>query len=110
MSKARALKVALAVVALPLLSACAAPLSVTVLSFAAGGLSYATTGKSMTDNYLSHFAKADCAMHRIMVKNTPICIIQPETALAEASADPALAAPIYLAGGADDSVIFSDEQ
>ena len=102
MSKAKAFRVILAVLSLPLLSACAVPLSVTVLSFAAGGLSYATTGKSMTDNYLSHFVKADCAMHRILVENTPICIIQPETAIAEANADPGMA--IYPAGGIDDSL------
>ncbi len=110
MSRARAYRIVLTAGSLLLLSACAVPLSVTALSLAAGGLSYATTGKSMTDNYLSYFTNADCAMHRIVIDNTPICIIQPETAVAEADPDPALDTPIFLAGGADDSVIFAEGQ
>ncbi len=104
--KPQALRVILSIVALPLLSACALPVAATAISVGFGGLSYATTGKSMTDNYLSHFTKADCAMHRIAVEGTPICIIQPDTAIAEANTDLA-AERVYLAGGADDEVIFS---
>ena len=105
-ARSRGLRVTLSISALLLLSACAVPISATIISLAAGGLSYATTGKSLTDNYLSYFTDADCAVHRIMVDNTPICIIQPEATLAEATD---LGQPIYLAGGADDTVIFSDQ-
>lgn len=104
-ARSRGLKIILGIAALPLLSACAVPISASIISLAAGGLSYATTGKSMTDNYLSHFTKADCAMHRVVVDNTPICIIQPDAALASATG---LDQSIYLAGGADDEVIFSE--
>ncbi len=67
---------------LPLaLSACA-PTAVTLFSLTAGGVSYATTGKGITDHALSEVTQADCAMHRAL-RDQPVCTALPVETLAE---------------------------
>ena len=56
------------------LSGCLAlPPAIQVASLAMDGLSYATTGKSVTDHALSAFAARDCAMLRAL-QGSEICI------------------------------------
>lgn len=53
-------------VALPLLcSGCAVPLQWTILSTAADGASYASTGKTTSDHALSAATERDCSLMRI---------------------------------------------
>lgn len=46
------------------LAGCALPLPFQIASWAVSGISYATTGKSMSDHALSAVASRDCALHR----------------------------------------------
>ena len=63
----------LAVLALPiLLGACALPASFTIATLAIDGISYATSGKSVSDHALSAVANEDCAMWRVL-QARPIC-------------------------------------
>lgn len=72
------------------LSGCLAlPPAIQVASLAMDGLSYATTGKSVTDHALSAFAARDCAMLRAL-QGSDICV--DETYL-----------DIQVASGPDDS-------
>ncbi|NKB47890.1 MAG: hypothetical protein GKS02_00850 [Alphaproteobacteria bacterium] len=48
----------------PLLTGCAVPPAVTVVSLVADGVSYAATGKSTTDHAISAVAGQDCALLR----------------------------------------------
>ncbi len=64
------LKVALLL--LPFAVSACAPTAITVISLAAGGFSYAATGKSVSDHALSSATQSDCAVHRVLVGN-PIC-------------------------------------
>lgn len=48
-----------------LTSGCALPVPFQIASWAASGLSYATTGKSISDHAVSAVTERDCAMHRI---------------------------------------------
>lgn len=48
-----------------LASGCALPVPLQVASWAASGLSYATTGKGISDHAVSAVTEQDCAMHRI---------------------------------------------
>lgn len=58
----------LLVLVLPLfLSGCFMPVWFTYASFALDGVSYATTGKSVSDHALSIVADEDCAAHRLVV-------------------------------------------
>ena len=59
---------------LPLPAAgCILPPAVTVASLAADGVSYATTGKSVTDHGLSAATGEDCALLRPVLHDKPIC-------------------------------------
>ncbi len=49
------------------LSGCAIPIPLQIASWAASGLSYVTTGKSMSDHAVSAVASQDCAVHRIVL-------------------------------------------
>ena len=55
-----------------LLSGCALPPAVTVVSFAADIVSLGETGKTITDHGISLMAQKDCVMMRVFSK-TPIC-------------------------------------
>ncbi|MCZ6744600.1 MAG: hypothetical protein O7D31_07990 [Alphaproteobacteria bacterium] len=55
-----------------LLNACALPAAFTIASLAADGISYVTSGKSVTDHALSVVANEDCAMWRAL-QARPIC-------------------------------------
>lgn len=57
----------------PLAAGCAIPPAVTVASFAADGVSYATTGKSVTDHGLSAATGHDCALLRPVLDDKPVC-------------------------------------
>src|SRR5713226_5046571 len=64
-------------VAIPaLLSGCGLPPAVMIASYAADGVSYVATGKSVTDHGISAATGRDCALWRI-VKSKPICTDQP---------------------------------
>ena len=63
---------ALLFAALVLLSACA-PTAVTLAALAVTGMSYATTGKSVTDHALTVVAQRDCALHRMVTRNQAPC-------------------------------------
>ncbi len=94
----------LAVLALPiLLNACALPASFSIASVAIDGISYATSGKSVSDHALSAVANEDCAMWRAL-KARPICRDQdvPETMVAaapESEVPAAVLAAAPAAGG-----------
>ena len=79
------------------LSACAPPV-VTLVSLTAGGLSYATTGKGLTDHALSEATQADCAMHRIL-HDQPVCSELPIETLAESGTEPPAQAKVFTAAG-----------
>ena len=55
-----------------LLNACALPAGFTIASLAIDGISYATSGKSVSDHALSAVANEDCAMWRAL-QARPIC-------------------------------------
>ncbi|MGO8914705.1 MAG: SPOR domain-containing protein [Stellaceae bacterium] len=58
----------------PLLAAgCAVPPAVTIASFAADGVSYLTTGKSVTDHGISIATGHDCALLRPVFADKPVC-------------------------------------
>jgi len=52
---------------------CVVPPAVTVGSFAADGVSYVTTGKSVTDHGLSAATGHDCALLRPVLDDKPVC-------------------------------------
>ncbi|MBT5570713.1 MAG: hypothetical protein HOJ90_05785 [Alphaproteobacteria bacterium] len=63
----------LAMIGLPiLLGGCGLPPAVTVASWAADGLSYIVSGKSVTDHAISEVAEQDCALFRI-VQGREVC-------------------------------------
>lgn len=62
----------LALLLLPFAVSACAPTAITVISLAAGGFSYAATGKSVSDHALSSATQSDCAVHRVFVGD-PIC-------------------------------------
>lgn len=78
---------ALSVTVLLLLSACAVPTPFTVFSFAADGISYVATGKSVGDHALSAALGQDCALMRIIRGDAP-CI----------ATVPAVASPVIYPG------------
>ena len=49
------------------LSGCAIPIPLQIASWAASGISYITTGKSMSDHAVSAVASQDCAVHRLVL-------------------------------------------
>lgn len=59
---------------LPLLAVgCAVPPAVTIASLAADGVSYVTTGKSVTDHGISVATGHDCALLRPVLRDKPVC-------------------------------------
>src|SRR5579863_4868847 len=59
--------------ALPILvSGCALPPAVVIASYAADGVSYISSGKSLEDHGLSAVMDQDCALHRVLMEK-PIC-------------------------------------
>ncbi len=85
------------------LAGCGVPLVITAGSLAGDGISYAASGKSLTDHYISHAMEEDCALHRVFDAEREICI-EPAAVVApedgEAAADAAAAAdPADAAGG-----------
>ncbi len=94
----------IAVLALPiLLNACALPAAFSIASLAVDGISYATSGKSVSDHALSAVANEDCAMWRAL-KARPICRDRdvPETMVAaapESEVPAAVLAAAPAAGG-----------
>src|SRR5262249_18559296 len=59
-----------------LLSGCGLPPAVMIASYAADGVSYVATGKSVTDHGISEVTGRDCALLRI-IRGRPICADQP---------------------------------
>ncbi|MEE9140970.1 MAG: hypothetical protein V3U18_09400 [Alphaproteobacteria bacterium] len=92
----------LSILVLPVLLAACDP--ITIASLAASGLSYAFTGKSVSDHTVSAMAGRDCAMLRI-IEGAPVCRV-PETpggtpapvAVAAAELDAAAARPMAAHG------------
>jgi len=68
-----------------LLSACAVPAGLQVASWAIGGISYATTQKSLTDHGISMVVGRDCAMTKVLTDGT-LCAdeITPDMQVAQA--------------------------
>ncbi len=66
------MRFAVALSALFICSACAAPIGVTVVALMADGVSYAATEKSISDHGLSAITEQDCAMHRVFTDG-PVC-------------------------------------
>lgn len=56
-----------------LLAGCGLPPAVVIASYAIDGVSYVTTGKSMTDHALSAATRQDCAMHRLITDSGNVC-------------------------------------
>lgn len=56
-----------------LAAGCAVPPAVTIASFAADGVSYVATGKSVTDHGLSAATAEDCALLRPVLDDKPVC-------------------------------------
>jgi hypothetical protein len=54
-----------------LLSACAMPLGLRIVTLMADGASVVSTKKTVSDHVLSSIAKRDCAMWRVMKKRKP---------------------------------------
>ncbi|HTZ77440.1 MAG TPA: SPOR domain-containing protein [Stellaceae bacterium] len=60
-----------------LLGGCGVPIAVTIGSYAADGVSYVATGKSVTDHGLTAFTGRDCALLRPLLKREAICHDEP---------------------------------
>lgn len=56
-----------------LAAGCALPPAVTIASFAADGVSYVATGKSVTDHGISAATGHDCALLRPVLNDKPVC-------------------------------------
>ena len=65
-------RLALLVLGLPLLTGGCAVTAVTAASYGADGASYADSGKSTTDHFISMVSKKDCAMFRAL-RNENVC-------------------------------------
>ncbi len=63
----------LAPLLLLLAGGCAVPPAVSVASLAADGVSYVTTGKSVTDHGISAATGHDCALLRPVLADKPVC-------------------------------------
>lgn len=56
-----------------MLAGCGLPPAVVIASYAIDGVSYVTTGKSVTDHALSAVTQQDCALHRIITDSGNLC-------------------------------------
>lgn len=63
-----------------LLGGCALPPAIMVASYSADIVSYAATGKTVTDHAYSAVARSDCSFVRIL-HDKPICVDEPSAAL-----------------------------
>ncbi len=63
-------------VAIPVLGGCAMPPVLVVASYSADVVSYAATGKTVTDHAYSAIARSDCSFIRIL-QEKPICVDTP---------------------------------
>jgi len=61
-----------------LLGGCALPAAVVVASYSADVVSYAATGKTVTDHAYSAVARSDCSFIRVL-RARPICVDEPDT-------------------------------
>ena len=61
------------------LGSCALPPAVVVASYSADIVSYAATGKTVTDHAYSYVARSDCSFIRVL-KGKPICVDAPGNA------------------------------
>ncbi|HLJ20131.1 MAG TPA: SPOR domain-containing protein [Stellaceae bacterium] len=59
-----------------LLSGCGLPPAVMIASYAADGVSYVATGKSVSDHGISKVTGRDCALWRV-IKGEPVCKDEP---------------------------------
>jgi hypothetical protein len=64
------------VIAALALGSCALPPAVVVASYSADIVSYAATGKTVTDHAYSYVARSDCSFIRVL-KLKPICVDEP---------------------------------
>jgi cell division septation protein DedD len=64
-------------VAIPALGGCALPPAMVVASYSADVVSYAATGKTVTDHAYSAIARSDCSFIRIL-RDKPICVDTPD--------------------------------
>lgn len=78
----------LLVIAALLLQGCAVPPIVAIASYSADIVSYAATGKTVTDHAYSAVARSDCSFIRIL-KDKPICIDNANRPVETAAASPA---------------------
>jgi len=62
------------------LGSCALPPAVVIASYSADAVSYAATGKTVTDHAYSYVARSDCSFIRVL-KLKPICVDEPGNAL-----------------------------
>ena len=93
-----------------LLSGCGLPPAVVIASYAADGVSYVATGKSVTDHGLSYATGHDCAMLRV-VSGDPICLPEgePGPQVARAAAEHPAPAHRYLVLGSFSSRANADQ-
>jgi hypothetical protein len=75
----RAWSVVAVVVPALALGGCALPAAVVVASYSADIVSYAATGKTVTDHAYSAVARSDCSFIRIL-RDKPICVDEPGNA------------------------------
>ncbi len=72
-------------------SGCAAPIGLQIASWAMSGVSYATTGKSLSDHAISAVFESDCALHRVLIEGN-LCVsseaVAVDTVLAQAEISP----------------------
>jgi sporulation related protein len=61
------------------LGSCALPPALVVASYSADIVSYAATGKTVTDHAYSYVARSDCSFIRVL-KRKPICVDEPGNA------------------------------
>jgi len=89
----KALGVAVSAAALLALGGCAIPPIVTIASYSADAVSYAASGKTITDHVWSYVARSDCSFIRI-IHAKPICVDETN---APPEAAPPAQAPVQVA-------------
>ncbi len=77
------------------LASCAMPPVLVVASYSADVVSYAATGKTVTDHAYSAIARSDCSFVRVL-REKPICVdeLAPNAAVAQAQPQPPAAPPV----------------
>ena len=78
-----------------LLSGCALPPALMVASYSADIVSYAATGKTVTDHAYSAVARSDCSFMRIL-HDKPICVDEPNAPLDVQVAQNNMASPAVV--------------